>query len=142
MATSPRSSNASLIHQWLISKTAPSTYVAFSDLDLSGYHSTMAEQSRTFRTASEVAVIALVIYILLGAPGLSSTSTGPATGHEAGDTSAHNSATKIEHLVYPSKAIACPRHEYVSHIFSTAPLVVYVDGFLAEHEVDHLIDLR
>lgn len=99
--------------------------------------SKMAGQAFSYRTVLEVAAISIVIYILLGAPGLSSTKIEPATTSDVPTAKA-----KVEHLVYPSKGLQCPRHDYDIHIFSTNPLVLYVDGFLSNAESDHLISLR
>ncbi|KAF2214706.1 hypothetical protein CERZMDRAFT_36869 [Cercospora zeae-maydis SCOH1-5] len=104
----------------------------------------MANESRTYRTALEIAVISLVIYFLVGAPGISSPSTSSSqdTKTEPNKSfSASNSKAKVEHLVYPSKDLQCPRHEYTAHIYSTSPLMVYIDNFLSETEVEHLIAL-
>lgn len=108
----------------------------------------MANESRLYRTALEMAIISMVIYILVGAPGISSLSSS--SSHDNSDS---NSATsglfsnsdkkvKIEHLVYPSKNLTCPKHDYTTHIFSTSPLVIYIEDFLSAEEVEHLIALR
>jgi prolyl 4-hydroxylase len=94
-----------------------------------------------WRTIIEVSAIAVVIYAFLGAPGLntsflsskSSTSIKPPTAR-----------AKIESLVYPDKNLSCEgrEHGYEVHIFSTRPLVMYIDGFLSDEEADELVELR
>ena len=94
-------------------------------------------ESRTFRTAIEFAVISIVIYVLLGAPGISS-STPSSNINDKPETS----NVKTDHLVYPAKDLICPNtHSYKTHIFSTSPLVIYIDNFLSPSEVSHLISL-
>ncbi|PPJ56344.1 hypothetical protein CBER1_00720 [Cercospora berteroae] len=104
----------------------------------------MTTESRTYRTALEIALISLVIYFLIGAPGISSTSTTNSsstdTNTEPKSFSESNSKAKIEHLVYPSKNLPCPRHSYTAHIYSTSPLMIYIENFLSDTEVEHLIE--
>lgn len=113
----------------------------------------MANESRIYRTALEMAIISMVIYILVGAPGISSSSSPSSSSSSSHDNSDSDSATsglfsnsdkkvKIEHLVYPSKSLTCPKHDYTTHIFSTSPLVIYIEDFLSAEEVEHLIALR
>lgn len=115
----------------------------------------MANESRIYRTALEMAIISMVIYILVGAPGISSSSSysSSSSSSSSHDNSDSDSATsglfsnsdkkvKIEHLVYPSKNLTCPKHDYTTHIFSTSPLVIYIEDFLSAEEVEHLIGLR
>lgn len=98
----------------------------------------MSEKTQPFRwrTVLEVAVISAVIYVLLGTPGLS---ISPKNGNPGHADNVPAAKAKVEQLVYPSKNLLCPRHNYDVHIFSTSPLVLYIDGFLADAEVDHLI---
>lgn len=113
----------------------------------------MANESRIYRTALEMAIISMVIYILVGAPGISSSSSPSSSSSSSHDNSDSDSATsglfsnsdkkvKIEHLVYPSKNLTCPKHDYTTHIFSISPLVIYIEDFLSAEEVEHLIALR
>ncbi|KAK3115100.1 hypothetical protein LTR53_005916 [Teratosphaeriaceae sp. CCFEE 6253] len=89
-----------------------------------------------WRTVLEVAGISAIIYVLLGAPGLP-TSLWPDTTpiHEA------SPRAKIESLVYPSRDLECPQHDYDVHVFSASPLIIYIDGFLSPQEANHLVDL-
>ena len=101
----------------------------------------MSGQPVHIRTVVEIALIAIVIYILLGTPGLQLSSfTGIASRSSHGEVpGAH---TPLETLVYPSRDLQCPQHDYNVHVFSTSPLILYIDGFLHEREADHLIASR
>ncbi|EME48959.1 hypothetical protein DOTSEDRAFT_67862 [Dothistroma septosporum NZE10] len=96
----------------------------------------MAGESFRYRTVVEVAGIAIILYVLLGAPGLYSSGNDRTTQQDVPVAKA-----KVEQLVYPSPMLKCERHDYGTHIFSTSPLVVYIENFLSEQEVQHLIDL-
>ena len=95
------------------------------------------QSSFRWRTIFEVAVISVVIYIFLGAPGLPS---------QGGESTVQDDVplarARVESLVYPDKDLKCSRHEFDAHIFSASPLVVYLDGFLSDGEAEHLIDIR
>lgn len=97
-------------------------------------------QGFRWRTVVEVGLISAVIYVLLGAPGFPA---GLVTG---GSSTAKNDVpvarAKIESLVYPDQTLSCAEHEYNIHVFSTAPLVIYIDGFLSEGEAEHLVNIR
>ena len=98
----------------------------------------MANESFRWRTILEVAVISLVIYLILGTPGLSISPKITSTG----ESDVPVSRAKAESLVYSEKNLRCSKHESNTHIFSTRPLVMYVDGFLSESEANHLVDIR
>ncbi|KAK3674620.1 hypothetical protein LTR78_005342 [Recurvomyces mirabilis] len=89
-----------------------------------------------WRTAVEVAVISIVIYVALGAPGLSS--LGP-TNNENVKQSVPTARAKIESLVYPDETLSCPSHKYGVHVVTSEPLVLYIDGFLSGEEADYLV---
>jgi hypothetical protein len=38
--------------------------------------------------------------------------------------------------------LTCPDHKYVTHILSREPLVLYLEGWLAEEEIGELLDIR
>lgn len=98
----------------------------------------MSNQPFRWRTVVEVAVIAVVIYVLVGAPGLSTSLQGDSSPAQKVPVA----KAKVESLVYPDKDLKCPEHEFRIHIFSTSPLVVYVDDFVSEAEARHLVDTR
>lgn len=93
-----------------------------------------------WRTALELATIVSVIYIFIGAPGLSTflTSDKNASNHVV-KPKAH---IRPDSFVYPDPDLKCAEHSYDVHIYSANPLVIYIDGFLSQDEADALIDLR
>ena len=97
----------------------------------------MSGQSFRWRTIIEVAVISAVIYVILGAPGLSAWSSSLSIQEEAPVVQA-----KVESLVYPDKDLKCSEHKFDIHILGTNPLVIYIDSFVTESEAQHLIDIR
>jgi prolyl 4-hydroxylase len=100
----------------------------------------MSEKSFRWRTVLEVAVISVVIYIFLGAPGISNSFSQPPSEVEDHIPAAR---AKAESLVYPDlKNIKCAEHSFDIHVFSTNPLVIYIDGFLSQDETKHLVEIR
>ncbi|KAK3726053.1 hypothetical protein LTR37_000201 [Vermiconidia calcicola] len=96
----------------------------------------MTNESFRWRTILEVAVISTVIYVLLGTPGLPASFTGKSSSNKEIPIS----RAKTESLVYPSKDLSCPDHDVDIHIFSTSPLIIYIDGFVSESEAEHLVE--
>ena len=93
------------------------------------------------RSAIEYAfyiLIATSIYIAIGAPGLPQTLLQL---HSSDPESVPVSQTQIESLVHPDLKLQCPHHFYNIHIFSSTPLVIYIENFVSASEVQHLIDL-
>ena len=86
----------------------------------------------------EIAVIAAIMVFFLGQDQLKA-STKAILGAEQKVSTA---TAKIESLVYPEKDLRCSKHEYGVHVFSTAPLIIYIDGFLSDDEAEHLIHIR
>ncbi|KJX96027.1 oxidoreductase like protein [Zymoseptoria brevis] len=97
----------------------------------------MAGQSFRYRTIVEVAVISIVIYIFLGAPGFPASTTKVPSIPKANS----KGLPKVENLVYTSRELVCPPSHYDAHIYSTAPLLIYIENFLSHSEADHLISL-
>ncbi|EME87641.1 uncharacterized protein MYCFIDRAFT_26183 [Pseudocercospora fijiensis CIRAD86] len=91
-----------------------------------------------YRTILEVAAIAAVIYFFLATPNLS---TPGSNAENVASPAVPKARAKVENLVYPSKTLKCERHDYSTHIFSTSPLVIYVEGFLSGEEAEHLVAL-
>ncbi|KAK0899202.1 hypothetical protein LTR02_009813 [Friedmanniomyces endolithicus] len=95
-----------------------------------------------WRTPLEVALVSTIIYVLLGTPGLPTwiwPEPTPATtpgGHQAPPTT-----NRSDSLVNPDPNLQCPEHNYRTHIFSTTPLIIYIDDFLSPEETAHLIDI-
>ena len=98
----------------------------------------MATESFRWRTVLEVAVISIVIYIFLGTPGLRNS----LEGKSASDKDVPIARAKIESLVYPNEELKCAKHDFGIHVFSTNPLVIYIERFLSEMEAQHLVDIR
>lgn len=99
----------------------------------------MAGEGFRYRTIAEVAVISAVIYVLLGAPGISSNA---GTSSLSGGHDGTQAKAKVESLVYPAADLKCPEHAYSINLFSTSPLVIHIDNFVSEAEIQHLIALR
>ena len=97
-----------------------------------------------WRTVVEVAAISAVIYFLLGTPGLRGSSLTGKTSSSLEQTLQDEpvARAKSDRLVYPEPNLTCDRHDFEIHVFSTSPLVIYVDGFLSERETEHLIEVR
>lgn len=52
------------------------------------------------------------------------------------------SREKLDSLVVP-RNLSCPAHSYRGvHVLNREPLVVYIEGFLGEKEVDKVVELR
>lgn len=99
---------------------------------------TMSTQSFRWRTIVEVAIISTVIYIFIGTPGLPDSLRGKSSNEEPVSIG----RAKPESLVYPNSDLTCPRHDFDAHVFSTEPLIIYLDGFLSDREAGHLVDIR
>jgi prolyl 4-hydroxylase len=100
----------------------------------------MPPSSFQWRTVLELAAIVSALYIFLGAPGLSGSSS-LTSGKKQNDIKP-KPHIRPESLVYPDLDLECPKHGYDVHIYSTKPLVIYIDGFLSHDEADALVDLR
>jgi prolyl 4-hydroxylase len=102
----------------------------------------------------EILLLSGVLYIIFGAPGLSSLSTFtlPSSLYSLSSSSSSSSAAhhdtasqqpreKLQSIVYPTPNLSCPPHAYRIHIFSTTPLVLYIPSFLSREEIQILKDL-
>ena len=98
----------------------------------------MSSQPFRWRTVLEVGVISIVIYIVVGAPGL----LVSLRGDSSIEKDVPVSEPKVESLVYPDKNLECDKHAFDIHMFSSSPLVIYIDGFLGQQEADHLVHIR
>lgn len=99
----------------------------------------MSNQPFRWRTIVEVAAISAVIYVLVGTPGLPASFRSSFSSPEQDVPVAR---AKAESLVYPSKGLQCPQHDFDVHFFSTDPLVMYIDGFLSDSEAEHMVAIR
>jgi prolyl 4-hydroxylase len=91
-----------------------------------------------WRTFLEVAVISVIIYFLVGAPGLSK----PRNVSISNKDTTPIPRAKVESLVHPTVGLRCLEHKYDVHVFSASPLLIYVDGFLSKEEANHLLSAR
>ena len=96
-------------------------------------------QAFRWRTVLELAAITSVLYIFLGAPGLSGFLTSEGQNKIVVKP---KSNIRPESLIYPDADLECPEHGYDVHIYSTKPLIIYIDNFLSHKEADALVDLR
>ncbi len=53
------------------------------------------------------------------------------------------SPQKLDSLVIPDANLTCEEHKYKGvHVLSREPLVVYIEGFLKDSEVEEVVTLR
>ncbi|PSN60635.1 hypothetical protein BS50DRAFT_205493 [Corynespora cassiicola Philippines] len=105
--------------------------------------------SLSFGTAFQYAFLAVLGYVLAGAPLLSILSgKGPdeAGGRRRDGAGAVVSTPipldKVDSLVIPETGLECEEEAgYKTYIFSREPLVVYVEGFVSERERRHVVEL-
>ncbi|KAF2441326.1 hypothetical protein P171DRAFT_394328 [Karstenula rhodostoma CBS 690.94] len=102
---------------------------------------------RSFPLASilQYTVLAILGYVLAGAPLLSFV-TGPTYEDRKARASTGRpsplSHDKAAGLIIPERNMSCTEHMYKGlHVLSRDPLVVYVEGFLREDEVQHVVDV-
>jgi prolyl 4-hydroxylase len=109
-------------------------------------HSSPSSSSFSVFTIFQYAFLALIAYILAGAP-LQEVLFGrgsPASYSYHGDASASSmSPQKLDSLVIPDANLSCDEHAFKSvHVLSREPLVVYIEGFLEESEAVEVVELR
>lgn len=118
-------------------------------------------QSWSFGTIVRYTLIAIVGYILAGAPLqtllYSSTSSSSQSAlskarlraertrwNQSGRRHVQVSKEKLEGLVFPDRNLTCDQeHGFKGvYVLNREPLVVYVEGFLSAEECDHVVDIR
>ncbi|KAF2014694.1 hypothetical protein BU24DRAFT_493236 [Aaosphaeria arxii CBS 175.79] len=99
-------------------------------------------------TVVQYAVIALLGYILAGAPflshlsgGSSSTSTTNPRSSSSSPGNRQFSLDKVESLVIPDPDLRCEDHDYRVHVLAREPLVIYIEGFVSEEEAGHVVEM-
>jgi prolyl 4-hydroxylase len=107
----------------------------------------MAGSSFPLSTVAQYAFLALIGYILAGAPLLNilsnSTPTSSPRSAARRGKGVPISPGKLENLVFPDKNLSCREHGYGGvHVLSREPLVVYIEGFLGSEEVEEVVGLR
>jgi hypothetical protein len=104
--------------------------------------------SRSFPLASilQYAVLGMIAYVLAGAPLLSLVTNFTYDSKKARASFGQPSALshdKAAGLIIPERNLSCAEHTYKGlHVLSREPLVVYVEGFLRAHEVEHIVNVR
>lgn len=106
----------------------------------------MSTRSVSISSILQYAVLGVFGYFLTGAP-LLSLITGSASDNGAAKSNIRRppplSHDKAAGLVIPERNLSCPAHTYTGvHVLNREPLVLYVEGFLGQDEVEHVIDVR
>lgn len=99
----------------------------------------MASEGIKPRTILEYVTILGVIYLFFGGQLSGVFQSQPA---DQNDEILPISPEKSESLVYPDPALKCRHHPYNVHIFSSSPLIIYIESFLSEEESQHMIEAR
>lgn len=90
-----------------------------------------------WRTLLELTAISAALYFFLGAPGLSGVLKS-----DGKHVTTPKALVRPESLVYPHPYLECAEFGYDVHVYSTKPLVIYIDGFLSGKEAEQLVELR
>ncbi|KAF2499807.1 hypothetical protein BU16DRAFT_524252 [Lophium mytilinum] len=93
----------------------------------------------SFKASSliQYAFLGVLGYLFVGAP-LFTTLFGEVDR----EVSTHGEVLKnIESLVVPEENLTCPHHGYNINIFSTEPLIIYIESFLSDEEAAHLVKI-
>jgi hypothetical protein len=99
------------------------------------------QSSLSLLSLLQYALLALVAYVLAGAPLLTLLS-GDASGRQ-GAVSGGNASLVLERLAIPQPGLECEEHKFRGvHVLRTEPLVVYIEGFLSEDEAREIVDVR
>lgn len=106
----------------------------------------MSSRSFSVGTFVQYAVLAVVGYILAGAPLLSifSPSESNKSRSRANYRAPEVSQEMLETLVIPNRNLTCgDEHRFKGvHVLSREPLVVYIEGFLSAEEAEHVVEVR
>jgi prolyl 4-hydroxylase len=90
----------------------------------------------------QYALLALVAYVLAGAPLLTLLSGGGTSGRRDAVNSG-NASLVLEMLAIPQPGLRCEEHKFTGvHVLRTEPLVVYIEGFLSEEEAREIVNVR
>lgn len=99
--------------------------------------STMAPK---FSTIFGYLIALIPAYILVFAP-LSRLILGP-QGSENDILDTSQLDPNLLSLIDPDEVLDCSSHSYNVHIFSRAPLVIYIESFLSDDEASHMVRER
>lgn len=105
----------------------------------------MSARSSSFSlgTLVQYAFLAVLAYVLAGAPLLSILSSSDGRREIDRPRNVEISKEKLESLVIPEGNLTCGEHAYRGvYVLSREPLVVYIEGFLTEDECGHVVELR
>lgn len=102
--------------------------------------------SFSFFTVCQYAFLALVAYVLAGAPlqeMLFSGARSQSYSYSTGAGVSGMSPQKLDSLVVPDGNLTCEERAFGGvHVLSREPLVVYIEGFLRREEADEVVELR
>lgn len=89
-----------------------------------------------------LAILPLYIFVyipvsqLLGLPSLSPSSSSRSHDYE------HEHTFNASFIAPEDPDLICPEHTYTTSILSREPLVLYLEGWLSEEEIAHLLEIR
>jgi prolyl 4-hydroxylase len=87
--------------------------------------------------------IYLPVSQLLGLPSFSSSLTSSSwSSSSSGPHDDHEHSFNESFIAFEDPDIVCHEHTYTTHILSREPLVLYLEGWLAEGEIEHLLEIR
>jgi prolyl 4-hydroxylase len=85
-------------------------------------------------------LVAVLAIVLLYGPVMQLLSTAPPPIRRTPRPQVNETLLAIEDVT--NQTLQCPRDSYVVHVFSKAPLVVYIEHFLSADERSHLLQIR
>lgn len=85
-------------------------------------------------------VVAVLAFVLLYNPVTQLLSPAPPLIRRTPRPQVNETLLALEDVT--SQTLQCPGDSYSVHIFSKAPLVVYIESFLSAGERSHLLDVR
>ena len=86
--------------------------------------------------------IYLPVSQLLGLPSFSSSPSSSWSSSSSGLHDNHEHKFNESFIAFEDPDIVCHEHTYTTHILSREPLVLYLEGWLAEWEIEHLLEIR
>jgi hypothetical protein len=106
-------------------------------------HSSSSISSLGLGSVVQYTFLAVVAYILAGAPLLSILKTNADSSSSVKARDGSVDAGKLDSLVIPEKNLTCDEHAYKGvYVLSREPLVVYIEGFLGHGEGEEVVKLR
>jgi prolyl 4-hydroxylase len=106
-------------------------------------HYSSSISSLSLRTVAQYTFLAVVAYILAGAPLLSILKTNADPSSSVKARHGNVDAGKLDSLVIPEENLTCKEHAYKGvYVLSREPLFVYIEGFLGQGEGEEVVKLR